>query len=154
MHLAVEITVRIKVKSTNSQPIMLSPNPRPCNFLNREISEIREESRPFPQKQIWVRLFRVFRGFLSQEPDSNPERVAFQRLMKEIQLFQSCDFPVISPWVARSAQPRADRFNPFGIDDNSLAPAGGAGVGILCAFSWGRYAARRRQFIFSQWGCV
>ena len=29
---------------------------------NREILEIREESRPFPAKQIGVRLFRLFRG--------------------------------------------------------------------------------------------
>ena len=29
---------------------------------NREILEIREESRHFPKKRIWVRLFRLFRG--------------------------------------------------------------------------------------------
>jgi hypothetical protein len=35
--------------------------------------------------------------------------------MRKIQLFQSCYFPVIAPRVARSAQPWAERFNPFGI---------------------------------------
>ena len=62
-------------------------------------------------------LARFIEGqrWVAQRKGFNPERVAYQRLMKEIQLFQSCDFPVNSPWVARSAQPRADRFNPFGI---------------------------------------
>ena len=64
---------------------------------------------------------------------SNPERVAYQRLMKVIQLFQSCDFPVNSPWVARSAQPRADRFNPFGIGLNPRCPRTAFGIPLKTA---------------------
>jgi hypothetical protein len=48
--------------------------------------------------------------------------------MKVIQLFQSCDYPVIAPWVARSAQPRADRFNPFGIGLNPRRPRTAFGI--------------------------
>jgi hypothetical protein len=66
--------------------------------------------------------FREGLRWVATRKGSNPERVAYQRLMKEIQLFQSCDYPVIPPWVARSAQPRADRFNPFGIGLNPRRP--------------------------------
>jgi len=45
----------------------------------------------------------------------NPERVASHALEKKIQPFQGCDVSVFSPRVARSSQPWAERFNPFGI---------------------------------------
>ena len=41
------------IGSNFCQARMGGPNPRPSNFLNREI---REESRPFPPKQIGVRV--------------------------------------------------------------------------------------------------
>jgi hypothetical protein len=49
----------------------------------------------------------------------NPERVASQTLTKEIQPFQGCDASVFLPRVARSSQPWAERFNPFGIGDTN-----------------------------------
>src|SRR5208282_821332 len=53
----------------------------------------------------WVTIFQFH----------NPEKVASQRLAKGIQPFQGCHLSVFSPRVARSSQPWADRFNPFGI---------------------------------------
>ncbi len=46
----------------------------------------------------------------------NPERVEYQRLMKQIQPLQGCDFSLGSPRVARSSQPWAECFNPVGIE--------------------------------------
>ena len=46
----------------------------------------------------------------------NPERVEYQRLMKQIQPLQGCDFSRCSPRVARSSQPWAECFNPVGIE--------------------------------------
>ena len=77
--------------------------------------------------QRWPDSERDYAGVATRE-GSNPERVAYQRLMKVIQLFQSCDYPVIAPWVARSAQPRADRFNPFGIGLNPRRPRTAFGI--------------------------
>jgi hypothetical protein len=57
----------LQITATNREPcqsIQKAPNPRPRNFLNREIREIRENSRPFPPKKMGVRVFRVFRGSL------------------------------------------------------------------------------------------
>ena len=48
----------------------------------------------------------------------NPERVAYQRLMREIKPFQGLRFFRLAAWVARSSQPRADSSNPFGIGFN------------------------------------
>ena len=45
----------------------------------------------------------------------NPERVEYQSLRKQIQPLQGCDSSLISPRVARSSQPWAESFNPFGI---------------------------------------
>jgi hypothetical protein len=80
-------------------------------------------------------LARFIEGqrWVAQRKGFNPERVAYQRLMKEIQLFQSCDFPVNSPWVARSAQPRAERFNPFGIGLNPRCPRTAFGIPLKTA---------------------
>ena len=53
----------------------------------------------------WVVSFKFY----------NPERVESQRLTKQIQPLQGCDFFLFSPRVARGAQPWANRFNPVGI---------------------------------------
>ena len=45
----------------------------------------------------------------------NPERVVSQALTNAIQPFQGCGLFRFSPRVARSSQPWAERFNPFGI---------------------------------------
>jgi hypothetical protein len=50
----------------------------------------------------------------------NPERVEYQMLTKRIQPFQGFDFLLSSPRVARSSQPWAERYNPFGIDAGVL----------------------------------
>ena len=46
----------------------------------------------------------------------NPERVASHALTRAIQPLQGCAESIFSPRVARSSQPWADRFNPFGIE--------------------------------------
>ncbi len=46
----------------------------------------------------------------------NPGRVEYQRLMKQIQPLQGCDFSRCSLRVARSSQPWAECFNPVGIE--------------------------------------
>ena len=80
-------------------------------------------------------LARFIEGlrWVATREDSNPERVVYQRLMRKIQLFQSCYFPVIAPRVARSAQPWADRFNPFGIGLNPRRPRTAFGIPLKTA---------------------
>src|SRR5208337_1354395 len=51
----------------------------------------------------WVAAFKVI----------NPERVEYQPLTNQIQPFQGCDYSVLSPRVARSSQPWAERLQSF-----------------------------------------
>jgi len=52
-------------KSERAQGGAALHNPGLRIFLNRETRETREKSRPFPPKQIGVRVFRVVRGSVS-----------------------------------------------------------------------------------------
>jgi hypothetical protein len=45
----------------------------------------------------------------------NPARVESQPLMKPVQPMQGCAISLLSPRVARSSQPWAESFNPYGI---------------------------------------
>src|ERR1039458_4738534 len=48
--------------------------------------------------------------------------VELQRLTTQIQPLQGCDFSLSAPRVARSAQPGAESFNPFGIENQCRCP--------------------------------
>jgi hypothetical protein len=52
----------------------------------------------------------------------NLARVEYQRLTKQIQPLQGCDFFLFSPRVARGAQPWAECFNPVGIENPCRHP--------------------------------
>jgi hypothetical protein len=60
---------------------------------------------PIPRGLPWIKAFKSI----------NPEWVAYQALRKQMQPFQGRDLSESSPRVARSSQPWAKRFNPFGI---------------------------------------
>jgi hypothetical protein len=75
-----------------------SANPEGIESLSPGLARFREG---LP----WVKSF----------PWINPEGVAYQVLRKQIQPFQGRDFSEFSPRVARSSQPWAKGFNPFGI---------------------------------------
>jgi hypothetical protein len=93
-------------------PAPASPAPilPPCLFLTTSPNpEGIESSSPglarFREGQPWVIARKCH----------NPNGVEYQIPMNQMQLFQSCDSSVISPRVARSSQPWAERGNPVGI---------------------------------------
>jgi hypothetical protein len=49
------------IGSNFCQARMGGPNPRPSNFLNRATSEIREESRPYPQSRLGFAYFAYYK---------------------------------------------------------------------------------------------
>ena len=58
---------------------------------------------PIPEGLPWVFAIKF----------NNPERVEYQTLTNQIQPFQGCDYSVLSPRVARSSQPWAERLQSF-----------------------------------------
>ena len=76
----------------------LPDNPKGIELFSPRLDRFREG---LP----WVNAYKLI----------NPEGVAYQALRKQIQPVQGRDFSEFSPRVARSSQPWAERFNPFGI---------------------------------------
>jgi hypothetical protein len=81
-------------------------------FNPKGIASFSPGSARFREGLPWVAAFNFH----------NPEGVEYQRLIKQIQPLQGCDFFLFSPRVARGAQPWAECFNPVGIENPCRHP--------------------------------
>jgi hypothetical protein len=82
-------------------------------FVNpKGIASFSPGSARFREGLPWVAAFNFH----------NPEGVEYQRLIKQIQPLQGCDFFLFSPGVARGAPPWAECFNPVGIENPCRHP--------------------------------